>query len=87
MFEKIKQIIAQEPVRVGTVVLALAESIIGVLVAFNVAITPDQQTSILTLVGSFIAFTLMFGFLAREYVTPVANPQNNDGAKLVPENK
>lgn len=85
ILEQIKEIIAQEPVRVGSAVLALVESIIGVLVAFNVAITPEQTTSILTLVGSFVAITLLFGAVTRKHVTPNANPRNNAGEKLVPE--
>ena len=86
MIAKIQQIIAQEPVAISTVILALAEAIIGVLVAFNVGISPEQQTSILALIGSLVTITVALGAITRStLVTPVANPKNMAGEKLVPE--
>ena len=61
-----------EPVLNSATVKALVSAILGALVAFNVGLTPDQQTAILGLVGAICA--IIFAVDAtwtRSQVSPV----------------
>ena len=85
MIDRVLEFIKDEPVAFGGAITALVQAVIGVLVAFNIDITPDQQTAILTLTASLVAFTALGATIARNQVTPVANPKSNKGEKLIPE--
>jgi uncharacterized membrane protein len=87
MFDRILDFIKNEPVAVGTAVIALIQAVFGVLIAFNLPITPEQQTSIIALVSAVIGMTVLVATVIRSNATPVANPKDNDGTKLVPEIK
>lgn len=67
-------IFRREPVIIQTLVLAL----INLLVAFNVV---DLTATQLAAVNTAVAAVL--GFITRQVVTPLADPRNNLGQRLV----
>ena len=87
MIEKILTFIQNQPVAVGAGITGLVQAIFGVLISFNLPITQDQQTSIIALITATIGFTALIAAIVYGKVTPVSNPKNNDGNKLVPEQK
>lgn len=83
MLNKILDFIKNEPVRFGGLVIALIQSLIGLLVAFNVSMTPEQQAAVIGVAGSLIAITVVIAEITRNNVTPVINPKSNNGVELV----
>lgn len=74
-----------EPVAVVNSMIALIEAILALAVGFGLDWTPVQ-------VGLTMAVVVAVGNLiktlwARGQVTPVADPRNNEGLRLVPESK
>ena len=86
-FQRILDFIKNEPATFGGVVTALIQAIIGVLVAFNLDITPEQQQAVLGLTTALVSMTVIVAAVIRQNVTPVRNPRNDEGQKLVPEPK
>lgn len=84
-FQKILDFIKNEPAAFGGAVTALIQAVIGVLVAFNLDITPEQQQAVLGLTTALVSMTVIIAAVIRQNVTPVYNPKNNKGKKLVPE--
>lgn len=63
---------------------ALVTALLGVLVAFNVPVTHDQQSSILALVSVLVVIAGYIGaWWAKRKVTPVESPRDDDGEELV----
>lgn len=85
ILEKILDFIKNEPVAVGSVVLALVQAIVGLLVAFNVNLTQEQQTAIFTLIAALMGVTVLVATVVRGNVTPTVNPKTKEKKKLVPE--
>jgi hypothetical protein len=78
-----KNLYANEPVAVITAVIALVSAIVALLPMFGVALTAEQIGGIMAVVvalGSVVSTLLV-----RSQVTPVANPRDNQGERLVPE--
>lgn len=86
-FQRILDFIKNEPAAFGGAVTALIQAVIGVLVAFNLNVTPEQQQAILGLTTAIVSMTVIVAAVIRQNVTPVRNPRNDDGEKLVPEPK
>lgn len=86
-FQRILDFIKNEPAAFGGAVTALIQAIIGVLVAFNLDITPEQQQAVLGLTTALVSMTVIVAAVIRQNVTPVRNPRNDEGQKLVPEPK
>jgi hypothetical protein len=79
----IKNLLATEPVRLITAVTTLVSAIIALLPLFGVPLTAQQAAGIMAV---WLAFAgVLSSFLIRGQVTPVANPRDNDGASLVPQ--
>jgi len=69
------RLIKEEPVAIQAIIQAL----IALAISFGVGLTANQ-------VGSITAVTAaVLGFLARQVVTPTANPKLSDGTPLVPK--
>lgn len=62
-----------EPVVTIGAITALVTALLGVLVAFGIPLTPEQQTALTTFVVS--AVVLASAFIARRFVTPVAKAE------------
>lgn len=86
-FQKILDFIKNEPAAFGGAVTALIQAVIGVLVAFNLNVTPEQQQAILGLTTAIVSMTVIVAAIIRQNVTPVYNPRNDEGEKLVPVSK
>lgn len=86
-FQKILDFIKNEPAAFGGAVTALIQAVIGVLVAFNLNVTPEQQQAVLGLTTALVSMTVIVAAVIRQNVTPVRNPRNDEGQKLVPEPK
>lgn len=62
----------REPAVVGNTILAVVQSVLVLLAAFGVALTPDQSGAIMGLVAALIpASAIVTAFLIRDKVTPV----------------
>lgn len=83
-FEKILEFIRNEPAAFGAVVLALVQAVLGVVIAFNGVVTPEQQQAILGLTTAVISATALVAYMVRGNVTPINNPKNQEGEELVP---
>jgi hypothetical protein len=57
-----------EPVITVSMVTALVTALFGVLVAFNIHITPEQQAAILALITAICVIIIGSGFFARNFV-------------------
>lgn len=73
---------SNEPVLTAAAVAPILIALIYTLRAFGVPLTDDQQESIITLIAT--ALPLLLAWWARQKVTPVANPKNDEGVPLVP---
>lgn len=73
----------KEPVVLIGAIVGVIEAGIAMLVVLGVlSLTPEQ-------IGAIMAFVIAIGsvvsiLLTRSVVTPVANPRDNDGNRLVP---
>ena len=68
------RLIKQEPVAFQ----AIIQAVIALVISFGVSLTANQ-------VGAIAAVTAaVLGFVARQAVTPTANPKLSDGTPLVP---
>lgn len=72
----------REPLITGAIVVSLVAAAIQLLVAFGIPLTPDQTQAIMGFVT--ILAPLVVAWLVRGKVTPLADPRNNRGEKLVP---
>lgn len=70
----IGSILANEPVMISTFVGA----VFGVLIAFNVPVTEQQQSTVIALVVSIGA--LLGAFIARSQVTPTSKLNSNSSS-------
>lgn len=86
-WERVLDFIKNEPAAFGGAVTSFIQAVIGTLIAFNVPMTEAQQQAVLLLTGSIVSLTVLLAVVIRQNVTPVVNPRNNDGDKLVPETK
>jgi hypothetical protein len=85
MIEKILDFIKNEPAAFGGVVLGLVQAILGIVIAFNVELTPEQQQAIIGLTTALVSVTALVAYMVRGNVTPTNQPKDNEGRKLVPE--
>jgi hypothetical protein len=58
-----------EPAITGGIIVAIAGAILGVVVAFGVSITPDQQKAIMVLVAAVAP--IIAAVIIRQFVWPV----------------
>ena len=84
-FQKILEFIKNEPAAFGGAISALVQAILGVIVAFNLSITLEQQQAILGLTTALISMTVVVAAIVRQNVTPTFNPKDNEGNKLTPK--
>lgn len=72
----------REPVAVINAAIALIEVLLAALGAFGILeLTPEQIGTVMAVVIAVGTFAKTI--LARLFVTPVANPHDNQGRKLV----
>ncbi len=71
-----------EPVAIIAAIIGLIEAGIALLPLFGVPLTVEQQAGLMGFVVA--AGSVASAIWARSLVTPVANPQDNDGNVLVP---
>lgn len=71
---------SNEPLITVGMIAAIVASLIGLLRAFGVPITPEQQDAINQVL--LAAGPLVVAFVARRYVTPLANPRDAQGVRL-----
>ena len=71
-----------EPVAIIAAIIGLIEAVIALLPLFGVALTVEQQAALMGVVVA--AGSVASAIWARSLVTPVANPQDNEGNALVP---
>ncbi len=73
----------REPLAIVNAVITVIEAGLALLVAFGLDLTPGQ-------VGAVMAFVVALGgligtFIVRSRVTPIADPRDREGRRLVPE--
>ena len=67
-----KNALKSEPVVSAAAISALASAIVGLLVAFGLPLSAEEQESILTLVAVLAPFVGVVGaIIARRFVSPV----------------
>jgi len=79
----------QEPVLTGgaaggavsAVIIGLLPALWDVLASYGLEITPELQRFAAALLG--ICIPIIAAYVARRFVTPTANPRNNEGQPLV----
>lgn len=75
----------KEPVAVISSLNTAFQATVPLLVAFGVASLTKEQSAVL--ISAFAAWTgLISALFTRQLVTPVSNPKDNTGKKLVPQN-
>lgn len=84
-FQKLLDFIKNEPAAFGGVMTGLIQAVIGVLVAFNVPLTQEQQQAVLGMTTAIVSLTVLVSIIVRQNVTPVANPKDDEGNRLIPE--
>ncbi len=72
----------REPVLKAGVAGTVVAAILTLLTSFGLDITDDQQSAVLGFVA--VVFPLVVALFVRPSVTPVNDPQTNDGTPLVP---
>lgn len=72
------------PILTTAVITALVSAVIGVLVAFGVPVTGDQQVAIMTLVAVIAPFIVFW--VGHNTTTPLNNPTDVDGEPLTRSN-
>src|SRR5688572_24437503 len=74
-----------QPVLYSQVVTVLT-AVLGLLAAFGLPISDDQQEAILTAVTALVPIVALIAAMwARRKVTPLADPRDDLGRRLVPE--
>lgn len=74
--------IKEQPVGIVNLIVAAIEAFIAVLASFNfLQITTEQFGVLMVLVVAIGA--IVNWFLVRQYTTPLARPEDNDGTPLV----
>ena len=84
-FQRLLDFIKNEPAAFGGVVSGLIQAIIGVLVAFNINMTPEQQQAVIGLTTALVSMTVIISIIVRQNVTPTFNPRDNEGNQLTPD--
>ena len=84
-FQRLLDFIKNEPAAFGGVITGLIQAIIGVLVAFNVSLTPEQQQAVIGLTTALVSMTVIISIIVRQNVTPTFNPRDNEGNQLTPD--
>lgn len=80
---KVTEWIKDEPV-MAAAIAPIVTAALGLLVAFGVDLSPDQQNAIKTMALVTVPILIVIGNrIARGQVTPVADPRNNEGEQLV----
>lgn len=74
-----------EPIAVINTGVALCEVLIALALGFGVPLTKEQTGAVMAVVVAI--GNLIKVIWARNQVTPVANPRNNEGQPLVPAPK
>ena len=77
--------IQNEPVLTAGAIVGAIMATLAALVALGVIdITPEQMSAVEKALGAILALVLpvVGAWIARRYVTPVANPRDNDGNAL-----
>ena len=72
-----------EPVAIIAAIVGLIEAIVALLPLFGVPLTVEQQAAIMAVIVA--AGSVVSAIWARSLVTPVANPRDNDGNVLKPD--
>lgn len=72
----------REPVAIVNAIIAVIEAAIALLVAFGLDLTKEQVGAIMAFVAAVGGF--MGTLIVRPRVTPVADPRDNAGRRLVP---
>lgn len=72
-----------EPVAVINCLITLIEAVLALAVGFGLNWTPEQVGLVMAVVVAFSS--LITTLWTRSQVTPVANPHDNDGQRLIPE--
>ena len=72
----------KEPLATKSVVVAAVTALIGVVVAFGLPLSTEQQAAILALTA--VVAPIVLALFARKDVTPVADPKTDEGEPLVP---
>ena len=73
----------REPLLTKASWVALVTAVIAVAVAFGLPLTDEQQKALIALAG--VLAPLAAAVWARGQVTPVADPRDDDGNRLTPE--
>lgn len=82
-WEKLVEFVRTEPAAFGGVITGLIQAIIGILVSFNVPLTPDQQQAVLGMTTALVSLTVLVSIIIRQNVTPTHRPRNGEGKDLV----
>lgn len=72
---------SREPLVTVGMVIAVVASLIALLRAFGVPITPEQQDAIDQLL--IAAGPIVVALIARHFVTPLSDPEDASGTKLI----
>ena len=82
-WERFLEFIRNEPAAFGGAILALVQSVLGMVIAFNVELTVEQQQAIIGLTTALVSATVIVAAIVRNSVTPTNRPRSNDGEELV----
>jgi Kef-type K+ transport system membrane component KefB len=82
-WEKLVEFIRTEPAAFGGVITGLIQAFIGILVSFNVPLTPEQQQAVLGMTTALVSLTIVVSLVIRQNVTPTHRPRNDEGEDLV----
>lgn len=72
----------REPARLAGLVVGVVSALLALLVALGLPISGAAQEAILGVVA--FAAPIAAGLWIRRHVTPVSDPRNDQGEKLVP---
>ena len=70
-----------EPVMDAATIAALASAVLAAAVAFGVPLSAGQKTALIALIAIVAPFIAQW-FIARPQVTPLSNPQDDQGYPL-----
>jgi hypothetical protein len=71
----------REPLITAAGIVALVTTGIALLVSFGLPVTPDQVKAILSF--TTVVAPLAVAWIVRPKVTPLSDPRDSDGSKLV----